>query len=57
MMEPTELIKLSAAALAAKLAAGEVTSVAATQAYLDRIALVDGELHVQVTSGGFSWWL
>ena len=45
MMEPTELIKLSAAALAAKLAAGEVTSVAATQAYLDRIALVDGELH------------
>ncbi|ABY23026.1 aspartyl/glutamyl-tRNA(Asn/Gln) amidotransferase subunit A [Renibacterium salmoninarum ATCC 33209] len=41
----TELIKLSAAALAAKLASGEVTSVQVTQAYLDRIALVDGELN------------
>ena len=34
----SELIRLSAAQLAAKLAAREVTSVEVTQAYLDRIA-------------------
>ena len=38
----TELIRLSAAQLAAKLAAGEVTAVEVTQAHLDRIAAVDG---------------
>src|SRR5687768_3095379 len=37
-----DLIRLSAARLAEKLAAGEVTSVEVTQAYLDRIAAVDG---------------
>ncbi|MBG6083901.1 Asp-tRNA(Asn)/Glu-tRNA(Gln) amidotransferase subunit GatA [Zhihengliuella flava] len=38
----TELINLSAAALAEKLRSGEVTSVEAVQAHLDRIAAVDG---------------
>ncbi|MDO5745202.1 MAG: Asp-tRNA(Asn)/Glu-tRNA(Gln) amidotransferase subunit GatA [Micrococcaceae bacterium] len=37
-----ELIHLSATELAAKLRSGEVTSVAAVQAHLDRIAEVDG---------------
>jgi aspartyl-tRNA(Asn)/glutamyl-tRNA(Gln) amidotransferase subunit A len=37
--------ELSAAELAAKLAAGEVSSVEATQASLDRIDALDGELH------------
>ncbi|HBH57905.1 MAG TPA: Asp-tRNA(Asn)/Glu-tRNA(Gln) amidotransferase GatCAB subunit A, partial [Arthrobacter bacterium] len=36
------LIRSTAAQLAAMLAAGEVTSVEVTQAYLDRIAAVDG---------------
>src|SRR6188768_4520868 len=39
------LINLSAAALADKLAAREVSSVEATQAHLDRIAAVDGDIH------------
>jgi len=38
----TEIIKLSATELAEKLRAGEVTSVQAVQAHLDRIAAVDG---------------
>src|SRR5215217_5041827 len=42
MTDSNELIRLSAAELAEKLAAGEVTSVEVTQAYLDRIAAVDG---------------
>src|SRR5919112_5301122 len=37
-----ELIRLSAARLAEKLAAGEVTAVEVVQAHLDRIAAVDG---------------
>ncbi|WP_019147561.1 Asp-tRNA(Asn)/Glu-tRNA(Gln) amidotransferase subunit GatA [Timonella senegalensis] len=37
----TDIIKLSAAQLAEKLRAGELTSVEVTQAYLDRIAAVD----------------
>jgi aspartyl-tRNA(Asn)/glutamyl-tRNA(Gln) amidotransferase subunit A len=40
-----ELIRLSAADLASKLASGEVSSVEATQAHLDRIAAVDGGVH------------
>ncbi|MCU1513585.1 MAG: Asp-tRNA(Asn)/Glu-tRNA(Gln) amidotransferase GatCAB subunit, partial [Microbacteriaceae bacterium] len=40
-----ELIYLSAADLAAKLQSGEVSSVEATQAHLDRIAEVDGDIH------------
>ncbi|MEF3403995.1 Asp-tRNA(Asn)/Glu-tRNA(Gln) amidotransferase subunit GatA [Agromyces sp. CCNWLW203] len=40
-----ELIRLSAAELGAKLAAGEVSSVEATRAHLDRIAAVDGAVH------------
>jgi aspartyl-tRNA(Asn)/glutamyl-tRNA(Gln) amidotransferase subunit A len=40
-----ELTRLSAADLAARLAAGEVSSVEATQAHLDRIAAVDDDLH------------
>ena len=39
------LIELSAADLAAKLSSGEVSSVEATQAHLDRIAAVDGDVH------------
>ena len=42
MTETNELIRLSAAQLAKLLAAGEVTSVEVTQAFLDRIAAVDG---------------
>ena len=42
---PSEIIHLSAADLAAKLGAGEVSSVEATQAHLDRIAAVDGDVH------------
>jgi aspartyl-tRNA(Asn)/glutamyl-tRNA(Gln) amidotransferase subunit A len=41
----SELIRLSAADLADKLASGEVSSVEATQAHLDRIAAVDGDVH------------
>lgn len=40
-----DLTRLSAAALAETLAAGEVSSVEATQAHLDRIAAVDGAVH------------
>jgi len=41
----SELIRLEASELAAKLAAGEVSSVEATQAHLDRIAAIDGDIH------------
>ncbi|MBN9176263.1 MAG: Asp-tRNA(Asn)/Glu-tRNA(Gln) amidotransferase subunit GatA [Microbacterium sp.] len=41
----SEIIRLTAAELAASLAAGEVSSVEATQAHLDRIAAVDGDVH------------
>ncbi|MDO8145531.1 MULTISPECIES: Asp-tRNA(Asn)/Glu-tRNA(Gln) amidotransferase subunit GatA [Isoptericola] len=41
----TDLTRLSAADLAEKLRHREVTSVEATQAYLDRIAAVDGSVH------------
>jgi len=41
----TDLTRNSAADLAELLAAGETTSVAITQAHLDRIAAVDGALH------------
>ncbi|MBL3686761.1 Asp-tRNA(Asn)/Glu-tRNA(Gln) amidotransferase subunit GatA [Leucobacter zeae] len=40
-----DIIALTAAELAAKLSAGEISSVEATRAHLDRIAQVDGELH------------
>jgi aspartyl-tRNA(Asn)/glutamyl-tRNA(Gln) amidotransferase subunit A len=39
------MIRNSASEMAAKLAAGETTSVALTQAHLDRIASVDAEVH------------
>ena len=39
------LIYESAASLAAKLSSGEVSSVEVTQAHLDRIAAVDGDVH------------
>lgn len=44
-MPVTELTNLTAAVLAEKLASGEVTSVEATRAHLDRIAAVDGDVH------------
>ena len=40
-----QLIRLTAADLAEKLASGEVSSVEATQAHLDRIAAVDADIH------------
>ncbi len=40
-----DLTRLSAADLAARLSSGEVSSVEATQAHLDRIADVDGDVH------------
>ena len=40
-----DLIRLSAADLASKLASGEVSSVEATKAHLDRIASVDKDVH------------
>jgi aspartyl-tRNA(Asn)/glutamyl-tRNA(Gln) amidotransferase subunit A len=39
------MIRNNAADMAAQLAAGEITSVALTQAHLDRIAAVDGDVH------------
>jgi aspartyl-tRNA(Asn)/glutamyl-tRNA(Gln) amidotransferase subunit A len=39
------MIRNSASEMAAKLASGEVSSVALTQAHLDRIAAVDGDVH------------
>jgi aspartyl-tRNA(Asn)/glutamyl-tRNA(Gln) amidotransferase subunit A len=44
-MMTDDLTRLSAAGLAAHLVSGEVSSVEATQAHLDRIAAVDGEIH------------
>lgn len=41
----SDLTRLSAAALAERLTAGEVSSVEATRAHLDRIAAVDGIVH------------
>lgn len=41
----SDIIRLTAAELAEKLSAGEVSSREATQAHLDRIAAVDGDLH------------
>ena len=41
----TEVIRSSAAHLAAQIAAGNTTSVAVTQAHLDRIEAVDPEIH------------
>src|SRR3954447_24230099 len=45
MTENNQLIRSTAAALADKLAAGEVSAVEVTQAHLDRIAAVDGKVH------------
>ncbi|GAA4911451.1 Asp-tRNA(Asn)/Glu-tRNA(Gln) amidotransferase subunit GatA [Nesterenkonia rhizosphaerae] len=42
---PHSLIRLSAAEMAAKLRAGEITSVKLTQAHLDRITEVDGQIN------------
>lgn len=41
----TDVIRMTAAELSAKLAARELSSVEATQAHLDRIAGVDGDVH------------
>jgi len=41
----TDLTRLTAADLAGQLASGEVSSVEATQAHLDRIAAVDADIH------------
>jgi aspartyl-tRNA(Asn)/glutamyl-tRNA(Gln) amidotransferase subunit A len=45
MTDTASLIRLSAADLSARLATREVSSVEATQAHLDRIAAVDGDVH------------
>ncbi len=41
----SELIRLSAAALAGKLASREISAVEATRAHLDRIGAIDGDVH------------
>ncbi|MFB8386654.1 Asp-tRNA(Asn)/Glu-tRNA(Gln) amidotransferase subunit GatA [Microbacterium sp. NPDC055910] len=41
----SDLTRLSAADLAARIASGDVSSVEVTQAHLDRIAAVDGDVH------------
>src|SRR5690606_8277032 len=41
----TDLITLNASELAARLANNDISSVEATQAHLDRIAAIDGDLH------------
>ena len=41
----SDLTRLTAADLAAALASGDTTSVEVTQAHLDRIATVDGDVH------------
>lgn len=43
------MIKNSAAEMAQSLASGTITSVALTQAHLDRIAEVDGKVHAFCT--------
>ena len=43
--EPTQLTQLTAAQIAAAVAAGEVSAVEVTQAHLDRIAAVDPDVH------------
>lgn len=48
----SEVIRLTAAELAAKLAAGEVSSEEATRAHLDRIAAVDGDVNAFLATGG-----
>ncbi|MEZ0447251.1 Asp-tRNA(Asn)/Glu-tRNA(Gln) amidotransferase subunit GatA [Cellulomonas sp. ICMP 17802] len=48
----SDLTRLSAAALAEKLGAKEVSSVEATQAHLDRIADVDGAIHAFLQVSG-----
>ncbi|MBT8224836.1 MAG: Asp-tRNA(Asn)/Glu-tRNA(Gln) amidotransferase GatCAB subunit A, partial [Dactylosporangium sp.] len=44
-MSAGELTRMSAAALGAAIAAGEVSAVDVTQAHLDRIAAVDGQIN------------
>ena len=44
-MSSADLTRLDASALAEKLASGDVSSVEATQAHLDRIAAVDADIH------------
>ena len=41
----SDIIRLSAADMAARLADGSVSAVELTQAHLDRIAAVDGDVH------------
>ena len=41
----TDLTRLTAAELASSLASGEISSVEATRAHLDRIAAVDADIH------------
>ena len=45
MAEANELTRLSASELAGRLSSGEVSSVEATQAHLDRISAVDGDVN------------
>jgi aspartyl-tRNA(Asn)/glutamyl-tRNA(Gln) amidotransferase subunit A len=52
MADTEDLIRLTASDLAARLAAGEVSSVDATRAHLDRIAQVDGDRDEQGVARG-----
>ncbi len=48
-MEREEILHLTATELGKKIAAGEVTSATATQAYLDQIGARDKEIHAYIT--------
>ncbi|WP_108250133.1 Asp-tRNA(Asn)/Glu-tRNA(Gln) amidotransferase subunit GatA [Planctomonas deserti] len=52
MTTANDLIHLPAADLAERLSSGEVSSVEATQAHLDRIAAVDGDVHAYLHVAG-----
>ena len=44
-----DILKLSAVELGKKIAAGEITSVEATKAYLDKIGAVDKDINAYIT--------
>ena len=45
----TDILSLTAVELGKKIAAGEITSVEATKAYLNRIGEADKEIHAYIT--------
>ena len=53
---PSEIIRLTAADLASKIKSRELSAVEVTQAHLDRIAEVDGEIHAFLYLDGRARW-